>query len=172
MPYVQRDLTRTAIGRYAVKQPGYAEEWLPDDSPELMPSAAQKQSALVARIRQEASDIIRDTILSLGTEYQQARKDADEFFARTPAYSGTAPRSVLDWANAKIPVQTVQWACDDIRATALNWETKELDIRQNRLKYAEQAKAATATSVAPNDLDSILANWTTFKNQTRTALGI
>lgn len=38
MPYVQRDESGAIIGRFANPQPGFAEEYLSDDSPELLPS--------------------------------------------------------------------------------------------------------------------------------------
>jgi hypothetical protein len=36
MPYVSRDESGTVNGTYAVAQPGYAEEFLPDDDPEVI----------------------------------------------------------------------------------------------------------------------------------------
>lgn len=36
MPYVQRDATKKVTGLYALSQPGYAEEFLPDTSPEVV----------------------------------------------------------------------------------------------------------------------------------------
>lgn len=46
MPYVQRNESSEIVGRFANLQPGYAEEWLEDDSPELSYiSPAQKAIA-------------------------------------------------------------------------------------------------------------------------------
>lgn len=38
MPFIQRDSNNKIIGRYANKQNGYAEEYLPDDAQELLPT--------------------------------------------------------------------------------------------------------------------------------------
>lgn len=44
MPYVQRNEAGEVVGRYANRQPGYAEEWLGEDSAEL---AVVSQSQMV-----------------------------------------------------------------------------------------------------------------------------
>jgi hypothetical protein len=127
---------------------------------------AQKQSALVVRIKQEASGIIEDTILSLGTEYQKAKTDADAY--KAAGYTGIVPPSVQSWADAKIPPQTTTWAANDIITQGASWLSAQDSIRANRLKYSEQAKAATAQA----GLDTALASWTAFKNSIRSQLGI
>lgn len=40
MPFVQRDALGVVIGEFANLQPGFAEEWLPHDAPELLPATA------------------------------------------------------------------------------------------------------------------------------------
>lgn len=40
MPYVQRDAGGLVVGEFANLQPGFAEEWLPHDAPELLPATA------------------------------------------------------------------------------------------------------------------------------------
>lgn len=35
MPYVQRNEAGEVVGQYANRQPGYAEEWIDEDAPEL-----------------------------------------------------------------------------------------------------------------------------------------
>lgn len=48
MPYVQRDLNGKLIGSYACFQAGYAEEFLPDGSPDLLPPWAPIKAAEIA----------------------------------------------------------------------------------------------------------------------------
>lgn len=50
MPYVQRKEGQI-VGRYANCQPGFAEEWLPDDSPELSFVSPAQLSAAERRWR-------------------------------------------------------------------------------------------------------------------------
>lgn len=50
MPWVQRDTNGTVIGCYTPMQPGVAEEWLEDDSPELV---WQKKEARIAALQAE-----------------------------------------------------------------------------------------------------------------------
>ncbi|MBF8730447.1 hypothetical protein IRZ59_08295 [Pseudomonas guariconensis] len=45
MPYVQRDAGGLVVGEFANLQPGFAEEWLPHDAPELLPAAAEQAVA-------------------------------------------------------------------------------------------------------------------------------
>ncbi|MFF7108111.1 phage tail assembly chaperone [Pseudomonas sichuanensis] len=40
MPFVQRDALGVVVGEFANPQPGFAEEWLPHDAPELLPATA------------------------------------------------------------------------------------------------------------------------------------
>ncbi|GGU54019.1 hypothetical protein GCM10009504_08660 [Pseudomonas laurentiana] len=44
MPFVQRDESGRICGRFANKQLGYAEEFLPDDDPELQPTAVDQNT--------------------------------------------------------------------------------------------------------------------------------
>lgn len=41
MPYVERDGSNNIKGLYANEQPGYAEEYLPDDDPEVLAFVAK-----------------------------------------------------------------------------------------------------------------------------------
>lgn len=142
----------------------------PDPTPTINAHIAnafqRKKNAAVARIKQEASDIIRDVILNLGTEYQSTKDAADAYHAA--GYIGTVPELVQSWADAKIPVQTPQWACDDIRTTASSWEGAQEQIRRNRLRFQEMTKAAFDQA----GIDSAYSYWTTFKNTIRTQLGV
>lgn len=51
--YVQRDTNNKIIGQYANLQLGYAEEFVADDSPELGPTLAEKQSTKWEEIKVE-----------------------------------------------------------------------------------------------------------------------
>lgn len=53
MPYVERDTQGKIKGRYLLRQPSYAEEFLPDDSPELQPDPA----LLAAQAKAQARDL-------------------------------------------------------------------------------------------------------------------
>lgn len=50
MPYVQRQDGRI-VGRYANRQPGFAEEWLPDDSDDLSYVSPEQLAATERRWR-------------------------------------------------------------------------------------------------------------------------
>lgn len=80
MPYVQRDIAGQVTGRYAVAQPGYAEEWLGGDSPDLIPAPviptsvsplqarkALHQSGLLANV--EAAVAAADAGTQMAWEY-------------------------------------------------------------------------------------------------------
>ena len=60
MPYVQRDYANKVIGRFANLQPGYAEEWLDDNAPDLQPTpqdiAISNITALESLQRQKLTD--------------------------------------------------------------------------------------------------------------------
>ena len=61
MRYLQRDTTGTVLGHYANPQPGYAEEEVPDDHPDLQAWEA-KRAADMTRVRphpleQEVADL-------------------------------------------------------------------------------------------------------------------
>lgn len=68
MPYVQRNESGNIIGQYAVLQEGYAEEFLPDDSPELQPSidavAKQFEVAVQGELDADAQAKGYDGVLS------------------------------------------------------------------------------------------------------------
>lgn len=53
MPYVERNAAGAVTGRYAAPQPGRADEFLPDDSPELLPDHA----TLAAQAKAQARDL-------------------------------------------------------------------------------------------------------------------
>lgn len=53
MPYVQRDSTGKVTGRFANPQPGYAEEWLDDNAPDLQPTAQALALAQIASLEFE-----------------------------------------------------------------------------------------------------------------------
>lgn len=53
MPFVQRNANGVITGVYANQQPGYAEEWLSDDSPDLIRESPE-QGAAVERAWRDA----------------------------------------------------------------------------------------------------------------------
>ncbi|MGY2226473.1 DUF4376 domain-containing protein [Pseudomonas gingeri] len=59
MPYVQRDESGLIVGRFANRQPGFAEEWLADSCLELSTEAIQRvYSATVAQINADCESSI------------------------------------------------------------------------------------------------------------------
>jgi len=66
MPYVQRDVSNAIIGVYASKQPGYAEQFLSADDPEvvsyLTPNPDGLKKAEVAKI---SSDMISSGVFEV-----------------------------------------------------------------------------------------------------------
>jgi hypothetical protein len=50
MPYVQRNQDGAVIGRFAIAQPGIAEEWLDEGHPDLAPTAADQAASLQREI--------------------------------------------------------------------------------------------------------------------------
>jgi hypothetical protein len=57
MPYVQRDESGSVTGKFANPQPGCAEEWLDDSSPELAPKGPTKEEVEAARLRAYAHPV-------------------------------------------------------------------------------------------------------------------
>lgn len=53
MPFVQRNTDGLIVGTFANRQPGYAEEWLPDDDP-VLTQVSPKQTAAVERSWRDA----------------------------------------------------------------------------------------------------------------------
>jgi hypothetical protein len=53
MPYVQRNQDGAVVGRFAIAQPGLAEEWLDDGHPDLQPTREQQIAANVAAVEAE-----------------------------------------------------------------------------------------------------------------------
>ncbi|MBF8177651.1 hypothetical protein [Herminiimonas contaminans] len=72
MPYIQRDSAGLIVGRYAVKQFGYAEEFIYDDAPELQPTQEQiitekikvMDDLIKARLNAKAVEMRFDSIAS------------------------------------------------------------------------------------------------------------
>lgn len=48
MPYVERNQNGRVVGQYAVVQAGYAEEWLDDGHPDLLPTAEEQAAEAAA----------------------------------------------------------------------------------------------------------------------------
>ncbi|CAH0152836.1 hypothetical protein [Pseudomonas mediterranea] len=57
MPYVQRDEAGIVIGKFANAQPGCAEEWLDESSPELAPKGPTEEEVNQARLRAYANPV-------------------------------------------------------------------------------------------------------------------
>lgn len=57
MPYVQRDQDNQIVGSFANAQPGFAEEWLDDDSPELAQKPPSRDEINEARLRAYANPL-------------------------------------------------------------------------------------------------------------------
>jgi hypothetical protein len=57
MPFVQRDERGFVVGRFANAQPGFAEEWLPDGSPDLAPRQPTRTVIEAQRLRAYADPI-------------------------------------------------------------------------------------------------------------------
>lgn len=86
-------------------------------------------------------------------EYQQAKDDATAF--RAAGYTGTAPATVSCWAQAK--GWTDQQACDDILATAAQWEQALVAIRTARLSGKANVNAANDEASAVDAAMSAMA---------------
>lgn len=76
MPYVQRDAGGNIIGRFANRQPGYAEEFLQDDAPEIvaLASADAVRAANAPILAQLAANDVK--IVRAITEGDSARVEA------------------------------------------------------------------------------------------------
>lgn len=128
------------------------------DPPE--PPLEQTKAALCAQV-----DAVADTVyVAIGgpspgrmAEYQQAKADAQAF--QSGGYAGTAPETIACWSQAK--GWTDQAACDDILATAAQWEGALVAIRTRRLtgkaNVAAAADAASAQAAADAAIASIRA---------------
>lgn len=92
-------------------------------------------------------------------EYQRAEAEAKAFAAA--GYTGTVPRTVDDWAEAK--GWTAQDAADDILRASAAWNDALYAFRGIRLKGKEAVKAAAepnrqaAADAAIAQIDAVLA---------------
>lgn len=143
MPYVQRDDTGAIRGRFANPQPGFAEEWLPDDADELRPSPTQLTSDLCNRI-DTAADAARRAVAGdplRAVEYDRARLAAEQFAAA--GYEGEVPAMVAAWA---INGRTPQQAADSILAEAAAYTNALELLRTTRLAAKEQVRTLMAAN--------------------------
>lgn len=86
-------------------------------------------------------------------EYQQAKADALAFQAA--GYTGTTPPTIGCWADAQ--AWTAQQACDDILATAAQWEGALVSIRTARLTGKAAVNAAPDAGTAQATASAIIA---------------
>lgn len=92
--YVQRDQSNKIIGRYANPQPGYAEEWLDDNAPELQVSIKDKLLPELRTRRDVAINVLdglQADALTVGeTANAVAIKDAKQACLDLPALDVSA----------------------------------------------------------------------------------
>jgi hypothetical protein len=141
MAYVQRDSNGDIVGRFANPQPGFAEEWLPDDADELRPPRSQITTELCQRI-DTAADAARRAVAGdplRAVEYDRARLAAEAFAAAD--YQGEVPAMVAAWA---INGRTPQQAADDILAEAAAYTNALELLRTTRLAAKEQIRMLMA----------------------------
>jgi hypothetical protein len=146
MPYVQRNIQGTVIGKFANPQPDLAEEWLAEDDAELQPGPEQTTADLCQRIdnaadrarRAVAGDPLRAVEYDRAAAQAQAFKDAD--------YQGTVPPMVAAWA---INGRTAQQAADDILHEAAQYTGALVQLRTTRL----QAKELIRTAMQAGDIE-------------------
>ncbi|MDU9408231.1 phage tail protein [Pseudomonas sp. zfem001] len=143
MPYIQRNPAGQIVGRFANLQPGTAEEWLDEGSPDLIPSSSAKTAELCARI-DTAADAARRAVAGdplRAVEYDRARLAAEQFAAA--GYEGEVPAMVAAWA---INGRTPQQAADSILAEAAAYTHALELLRTTRLAAKEQIRALMAAN--------------------------
>lgn len=139
MPYVQRDSAGAIIGVFENLQPGFAEEWLPDDHPDLQPSSRDLLDSLCRAI-DAAADAARRAVAGdplRAVEYANAGTEAQAFAAA--GYQGTVPPMVAAWA---INGRTAQQAADNILAEAAQYNAALVQLRTVRLNAKELIRTA------------------------------
>lgn len=57
MPFVQRDDAGKVVGQFGIAQPGFAEEWLEPESPDLAPQPPTREAVNEARLRAYANPL-------------------------------------------------------------------------------------------------------------------
>lgn len=120
-----------------------------------------KQDTMLS-IDVEADRIINDVVGNKGLEYIEAEKQAREFYIAQ--YTGVPPSYVRQWADVKL--QTVQWAADDILATAASWRQTQFVLRTNRLQFKENIRNASTIE----QIDYLTKEWNTFVKLFRDSL--
>lgn len=124
-------------------------------APQAVP-LAQTKASLCAQI-DAAADAVYVAIggPSPGrmAEYQQAKSDALTF--KGNGYAGAAPVTISCWAQAQ--GWTDQAACDDILATAAQWEGALQGIRAARLTGKASVNAAPDAAAAHATADAVVA---------------
>lgn len=141
MPFVQRNEAGDVVGRFENSQPGFAEEWLPSEHPDLQPSPAALRDALCQSI-DTAADTARRAVAGdplRAVEYDRARLAAEQFAAA--GYQGEVPAMVAAWA---INGRSAQQAADSILAEAAAYTNALELLRTTRLAAKEQVRALMA----------------------------
>ncbi|MGK4311646.1 hypothetical protein ACSMFX_26140 [Pseudomonas mosselii] len=157
MPYVQRDEAGKVSGRFANPQPGFAEEWLDDNHPELHPSAQEQAERLyaaqTAQINAGCEATISAGFLSsaLGAPHQYSSQLDDQ----------------LNLTGAILRGLDMPYACRDERgAKAFRLHTAE-QLRQvgddftlyklQLLQHANELKQQLDLALAAGDAEAMLA---------------
>jgi hypothetical protein len=107
MAYVERNVAGQVTGRYACPQPGYAEEWLDEDAPDLLPTLTEVRSAKLTAINAECDRRINAAVLSypdtevltFAKQETEARAFLADALAATPMIDALATNRGIDKAE-------------------------------------------------------------------------
>ncbi|MCL8302190.1 phage tail protein [Pseudomonas mosselii] len=162
MPYVQRDETGFIVGQFVNCQPGFAEEWLPEGTPELKPTPEETSRWLCDNI-DAAADRARQSALGdpgRAQEYERAAAEAQAF--KDSGYPLDAiPRTVSAGMTGGVSAQE---AADAILLEAQRFEEVLYRLRELRLdakarvrELLSQGQEAQAIELSRLQIDAIYA---------------
>lgn len=147
MPYVQRDAGGAIVGRFLNKQPGYAEEWLADDAPEILAIvlADKKQDKIAAAAVQYEAQ------LAAGVVYGGHNFQIDEASQQRIAAMGSLAVAVLAGTPG------AAWPPDFVFIAADNTQVAMTAQQMFELAQAAVARVLALRVAFRNLKDAILA---------------
>ena len=153
MPYIQRNLAKAIIGRYAVLQPGIAEEYLLDNAPEIVNIQREEGRKFALESIDSAAEAARQRFITPGAGQAMTylRKEQSARAYQAAGYSGNVPPLLA--ATAAGRGITAAQAAELIIAQADQWETIGAAIEKAR----ESGKAAIAAGVRTSATDTVSA---------------
>lgn len=159
MPFVQRDSENKIVGRFANRQPGFAEEYLPDDHAELQPSTADTVERVWSRIKAKR-DAVKNGGVKVGTKWYASDDTARiQYLGLLEKVRVARAAGASDATRLQALGEDVRWKCMDNSFIYITVKHAEdifnavVDLEAAAFAVAEQHRGALEASAEPASYD-------------------